>query len=160
MSLPVTSPLIGSDITQEFGPRLKSQPPECHIYVQGYPGRYGIACSLFQKCSTIHRLCLTCMVEVLGYGIISNINLDWIRHYLQDFRTRLKSQPSEGHIYVQEYPWRYGITCSLFQKCFMIHRQCLTCMVEVWGYGIISNISLDWIGHYPGFWAEIEISAS
>jgi hypothetical protein len=26
-------------------------------------------------------------------------------------------------------------------------------------YGITPNINLDWIGHYPGFWAQIEISA-
>jgi len=78
----------------------------------------------------------------------------------QDFGPKLKYQLPEGHIYVQGCPGTYGITCSLFQKCCMIHKHCLTCLVEVWGYGIISNINLDWIGHYPGFWAQIEISAS
>ena len=35
MALPVTSILIGSDSSQEFGPRLKYQPTQGHIYVQG-----------------------------------------------------------------------------------------------------------------------------
>ena len=150
MASHVTPTLIGSDITQDFGPRLKSQPPKGHIYVQGCPGRYGITCSLFQMCCMIHIHCLTGVVEVLRYGITPNINLDWIGHYIQEFGPRLKYHPPKGHIYVQGCPGRYGITCSLFQKCFMICRQCLTVMVEVWGSGITCIINLDWIEHYPG----------
>ena len=111
MALPVTSTLIGSDITHDFGPRLKYQPPEGHIYVQGCPGWYEITFSLFQKCCMISIHCLTGVVEVLRYGITSNINLDWIGYYyLQDFGPRLKSQPPEGLIYIQGCPGRYGIT--------------------------------------------------
>jgi hypothetical protein len=81
MALPVTSILIGLDITQDFGPRLKSQPPEGHLYVQGCPKRYGIICSLIQKYCMIHSQCLTGVVEVLRYGMTPNINLDWLGHY-------------------------------------------------------------------------------
>ena len=77
----------------------------------------------------------------------------------QQFRPRLKSQPSEGDIYVQGCPGRYGITCSLIQKCCMVPKHYLTGVVEVWGYGFTHNINLDWIGHYPWFWAQIEFSA-
>ena len=75
------------------------------------------------------------MVEVWGYGIISNISLDWIGYY-PGIWAKLKYQPPEGHIYVQGCPGRYGITYSLFQKCFTINRQCLACMVEVWGIAL------------------------
>ena len=276
-----TLTLIGLNNTKEFGPKLKSQ-PEGQIYVQGYPGRYAITCSLFQKCFMICRQCLTVMVEVWGSGITCNINLDWIEHYpgilgpnwnlslpkvtfmskgaqegmklpahcfrsvvwytdivwqvwlrswgmelpptstligsdittfrilglswnlsppkvtlmskgtqagmelpahcfrsvvwytdnigqvwlrsegmaspvtptligsdiTQDFGPRLKSQPPKGHIYVQGCPGRYGITCSLFRKCCMIHIHCLTGVVGVLRYGITPNINLDWIRHY------------
>ena len=77
----------------------------------------------------------------------------------QDFGPRLKSKPPEGHIYVKGCPGTYGITCSLLGKCCMIRTQCLTGVVEVWGYGITRNINPDWVGYYPGFWAQIEISA-
>ena len=139
---------IGHYYLQDFGPKLKSQLPEGHLYVQGCPGRYGSTCLQFQKFCIIHRQCLIFVVEVLRYGITSHINLDLIGLYIQDFGPKLKSQPPGGHIYVQGCPGRYGITCPLFQKCCMIHRQYLTCLVEVLGHGITSNINLDWIRHY------------
>ena len=112
MSFPVTSILIGLDITQEFGLRLKSQTPEGHIYVQGCPGRYGITCSLFQKffliprqcrkvwntCShllkffLIHRQCLTGVLKSES-GALPVTSILIGLNITHDFGSKLKSQP-------------------------------------------------------------------
>ena len=114
MESPPTSTWIGLDITQDFGPRLKSQPPKVTSMsnVQGWPGRYEITCSLFQKCFIIHRQCWTCLVEVLRYWITSHINLDWVRYYPGFLAQIETSVPWRLHLWprVPRKVWNYLLT--------------------------------------------------
>ena len=91
MALPVTSILIGSDSSQEFGPRLKYQPTQGHIYVQGAQEGMEYLLTLAEV-FLIHRQCLTGVLKSES-GALPVTSILIGLNITHDFGSKLKSQP-------------------------------------------------------------------